>query len=404
MDLSTKERAWEVAGFMLWAAAIAAHFANIMGVWIVFFRHVVGDDGVMLKEKKVVVWVLWFWLAICWRQMIKRRSGMLIARVLDHVEVFIFCSMACGISTNITFFLHTPNPTLYDVGFHFVPEQSVDSFWRPLSDIMTVNLPFVMVVMSFLWTRAERCQLFVDWTRMMAIMYGLRLFCIPVTSLPGPAPHCLAANKDYLAPTDWIDMLTWMGPLVGKFGTCGDLLFSGHSAYCGTTLLLMVRRCEVRYPTSARGRAVRWCFAAAYFVGMCVLAISGRKHYTVDMVLGTIIASLSFFNFEHSWNRDQCGLLAQNARLEGRGLSSCSDTEEPCSPATGGGGGGGSTESGAGTSSIELTETAGKAELLPGTWQAAADYNVGGGATEACGGGAKGGLARAPARSLDESV
>ena len=324
-ELGVRGRAREVAGFMVWAAAIAVHFANIMGVWIVFFRQVIGNDGALLKEKMVIVWAVWFWLACCWRQMIRRKGGMLIRRVLEHVEMFIFTSMACGMSTNITFFLHTPNPTLYDVGFQFVPEQALDSGWRPLSDIMTVNLPFVMVVGSFTWSRAERCQLFVDWTRMMSIMYGLRVFCIPVTSLPGPAPHCLAGNKDYLAPQDWIDMLTWMGPLVGKFGTCGDLLFSGHSAYCCTTLLLIVRRCNVRYPTTARGRGLRWCCAALYFLSMCSMAIAGRKHYTVDMVLGTIISSLSFFNFEHSWNRDQLSLLELAARVQGGGGQRASD-------------------------------------------------------------------------------
>ena len=45
----------------------------------------------------------------------------------------------------------------------------------------------------------------------------------PLTSLPGPAPHCLPSYTAYGAPSDWREMLTWLGPLVGKFNTCGDL-------------------------------------------------------------------------------------------------------------------------------------------------------------------------------------
>ena len=34
---------------------------------------------------------------------------------------------------------------------------------------------------------------------------------------------------------------------------------------------------------------------------MCLLAISGRKHYTVDLYLGVVVSSLVFSRFQYSW-------------------------------------------------------------------------------------------------------
>eukprot|EP00936_MAST-01D_sp_MAST-1D-sp1_P002939 g2939.t1 len=295
----------EVMGFMTWAALMFLFIGNALALWVVFWRYVVRGDGPLARHTTVIVWVAWFWGAMCWRQWVYRNCGLLIRRIFDHLEMFVMASVCTGIAVNCAFFIHTPGPRLYDVGFALVPEQAKDSAWRPLSDILTVNLPFVMVVVSFTWTRLERSQMFVDWMRMMTIAYTLRGFCTPFTSLPGPAPHCQPAFDQYSAPYDYVDMLTWLGPLVGNFFTCGDLLFSGHAAYVTTTLLVFMTRINHRYPprTAAAGIA-RWVGVAVYFTTVAILAIAGRKHYTVDMILGLIIAALSFGNFQHSWVRD----------------------------------------------------------------------------------------------------
>lgn len=99
----------------------------------------------------------------------------------------------------------------------------------------------------------------------------MRCLCVTLTSLPGPAPHCetLAA---YNPPQGWHDVATRMGPLMGDFRTCGDLLFSGHTAWTTVSMLLVSCNCWVVRVGGERGACgmlsecsgfCPWCFAEA---------------------------------------------------------------------------------------------------------------------------------------------
>ena len=121
---------------------------------------------------------------------------------------------------------------------------------------------------------------------------------ISLTSLPGPAPHCRPGYVEYRPPETWIDIVTSVGPIYGNFKSCGDLIFSGHMAFSTTAVLLYLRVLD-RYHTGFS--RTRWVVGAIYLIGLSALLLAGRKHYTVDVVLGVLIASLSYLHFEHGW-------------------------------------------------------------------------------------------------------
>ena len=213
--------------------------------------------------------------------------------VLEHAEIFIATSLVMVFGANTAFYLHAPAPQpLTDLGFMFIPEQALDSPWRSLSDIMTVALPIVCALQSSAMTRSNRCAVFCSFFRLMTICYALRTLTVPLTSLPGPAPHCRVGSVDYNPPADWIDIITRVGPLHGKFNTCGDLLFSGHMCYTNSALLLYLRQLDFRFPRYSK---IRWILGTLYLLTVAILCIAGRKHYTVDVVLGIIISTMTFF-------------------------------------------------------------------------------------------------------------
>ncbi|CAN0231243.1 unnamed protein product [Ectocarpus sp. 6 AP-2014] len=122
----------------------------------------------------------------------------------------------------------------------------------------------------------------------------MRCLCVTLTSLPGPAPHCEALSG-YDRPRGWHDVATRLGPLMGDFRTCGDLLFSGHTAWTTVSMLLL---------TKSFRRAPRLVYAFVksagflYLLTMATCTIAGRKHYTVDVALAVVIAGLTFFRFQ----------------------------------------------------------------------------------------------------------
>jgi hypothetical protein len=46
---------------------------------------------------------------------------------------------------------------------------------------------------------------------------------------------------------------------------------------------------------------LRWTLGAVFLLTLATLCVSGRKHYSVDVMLGIMISTLVFFHFEHGW-------------------------------------------------------------------------------------------------------
>jgi hypothetical protein len=89
-----------------------------------------------------------------------------------------------------------------------------------------------------------------------------------------------------------------LGAMYGKEENCGDLLFSGHTAFAITSLLSALSG-SYMWPT--RTRNLVWLLAVAYFSVFIFFMLSARKHYTVDVWLGVVVSSLVFVVFSDAW-------------------------------------------------------------------------------------------------------
>ncbi|DAZ95330.1 TPA: hypothetical protein N0F65_002437 [Lagenidium giganteum] len=289
----------EVLAFMLWEALAVAIVVLAVSDWIFFFKFVVEPEDHRERAQWGGLWVLFTACIVYFRSWMRSKCGREFAELMDHAEIFVTVSLTMVSCANVAFYMHVPSATpLRDIGFMLIPEQADDSKWRPLSDILTGVVPVVFMLQTLFMTRPNRCKVMAAFFRVATINYGLRMITIALTSLPGPAPHCRPGSPLYLPPTTWIDVITRVGPMYGKFTSCGDLIFSGHMAYTNSALLLYLRVLDRHFPRYSR---VRWGVGVTYLLVLAGLCISGRKHYTVDIVLGILISTLVFFHFEHSW-------------------------------------------------------------------------------------------------------
>lgn len=83
------------------------------------------------------------------------------------------------------------------------------------------------------------------------------------------------------------------------------------------TTLLLVRQQRRYGPKAERIAKVLGC---TYIFLMCMFAVASRKHYTVDLALGTLIGSLTYFRFRDSWSRDPVSLDRMDVCIYSRTL------------------------------------------------------------------------------------
>lgn len=289
----------EVVGFVFFMLATIVDVAAGVMVWVLFFKFVVEPEERHTRATWGGVWVLY---TVAWwyfRHLTRSRIDANMRSTQDHVEIFVSMSLVMVFAVNVAFYMHVPAvEPLKDLGFLLIPEQAADSKWRPLSDILTAGVPVLFVLQTAFMTRENRCRVISTFFRCATVCYFLRMLSIAVTSLPGPAPHCRLGSPDYHPPKTWIDIVTRVGPIYGQYNSCGDLIFSGHMAYTTSAVLLYLRVLDRNF---AHYSKLRWTLGAWYLVVLGVLCIAGRKHYTVDVVLGFVIATLVYFHFEHSW-------------------------------------------------------------------------------------------------------
>ncbi|CAM9500910.1 unnamed protein product [Phaeothamnion confervicola] len=297
-----RSRVMEVLGFLGWVGLMAVGVAQIPMLWYVFWEYIGNygerEDGVvhLARHRALPLWVAWAVGLSYYRGEFRRRAPPMIFDLFTHGEIFITVGLMMTLTVNFASMVHVPGPRLFDVGFMVIPEQAKESPWRPVSDILTAALPGIALVRSLWLDRKTRCKVVCDWFRLISIVYLFRCLTVALTSLPGPAPHC-ESYEGYHPPAGWHDIATRLGPMMGDFKTCGDLIFSGHTAWTTVTMLLAVKSFrETRYY-----RLVKLA-GMLYLMTMCLLAIAGRKHYTVDVTLGILIASLTFFRFQDGWH------------------------------------------------------------------------------------------------------
>lgn len=96
------------------------------------------------------------------------------------------------------------------------------------------------------------------------------------TLLPGPAPHCRPGTPDY-APESIKAIFINQGTMLGHALNCGDLIFSGHTGFLVTVMLLS----EELWKTSGKHIRRLWrVFTVLTLLIFSVFCISARKHYS----------------------------------------------------------------------------------------------------------------------------
>ena len=86
--------------------------------------------------------------------------------------------------------------------------------------------------------------------------------------------------------------------MYGKEENCGDLLFSGHTAFAVTSLLSAM---SGSYTWRSLYRNLAWAGAVVYMIVFVFFMLSARKHYTVDVWMGVVVSSLVFVVFGEEW-------------------------------------------------------------------------------------------------------
>uniref|UniRef100_A0A7S3K1H4 Sphingomyelin synthase-like domain-containing protein n=1 Tax=Aureoumbra lagunensis TaxID=44058 RepID=A0A7S3K1H4_9STRA len=354
--LCTREGIKELFGFMCWLLIISAHALQIWGLWWFFWQYVAAYQegkpaivrgvnavakgssalGTTLAKRAArrrvakntashaaafAAWTGWLaFILILERPLLKRRlMPAPIFQVCRHAELFATAGLLMTICTNFASYLHSPGHRLFDLGFYLIPQ--ISKKFYPLSDALTGALPVLAFsYLCLVLDRRRRCRAITDWFRMMTVVYLFRCITSTMTSLPGPAPHCAPsayAKGAYLPPSTWHEIATSLSTgLTG--GTCGDLLFSGHAAMTTITTLLLVRQ-QRRH--GQKVERVAKAIGCTYILIVCIFALASRKHYTVDLALGTLIGSLTYFRFRDSWTRDPVSLDRLDAVVRFYGLA-----------------------------------------------------------------------------------
>jgi len=108
--------------------------------------------------------------------------------------------------------------------------------------------------------------------RVLVLAQTLRIISFLVTSLPGPNYHCRPGSTRYSPPKGFSDMILRQDAFFG----CGDLVFSSH-----TTFLVLCALTIHKYCSIAKAKVIAWVFVSCF----CVLCISARKHYSLDVIV-----------------------------------------------------------------------------------------------------------------------
>lgn len=122
------------------------------------------------------------------------------------------------------------------------------------------------------------------------VLASIRALSIWVTTIPSPNPMCrgriMDANPFERALSLSFDAIgiphTWLGLGAGGI-TCCDIVISGHAAVLVVDAMLIGMAFR-----STTVRVVAWCVAA---IGLAS-AISVTRHYTVEVVITTVLATL----------------------------------------------------------------------------------------------------------------
>ena len=246
----------------------------------------------------------------------------LLSRMTCNLILIFLSGIIATTFNNFTHFLHQPGDMLYcslsffyfrpDIGFHFIPE--VTGIQTEFSNIILVSFIALCILLSLFCQSDVRNKMWCDFGRIASIMIVTKvlLYCssyavgisrmddTSTRSSPSLQTLCneLSANRldgnfhssgTYSIPF-FFKLL--YSQLFGKSYNCGDLIYSGHTAFITIIALLsfdlfkkshrIIKYCLLCYSMNRCLWGLFCFFSISLFSYYCIAA---RKHYTGIFVL-----------------------------------------------------------------------------------------------------------------------
>lgn len=175
-----------------------------------------------------------------------------------------------------------PGPPLPDILLDWYPSNSQD---LKIADYLI--FPYTIFLSSTLLVFEKRRLIYIRrFIWMMCALYLLRALCIRSTVLPAADKTC----KDYPADSWWMFVKIAILNMFNMAQGCKDLVFSGHTGSVSFAIMFSL----------TYGRKLYVKLIGSLFGLVIIFFISyNRLHYTVDIIIGMIMAAFIFILYHY---------------------------------------------------------------------------------------------------------
>ncbi|RIA84653.1 hypothetical protein C1645_831952 [Glomus cerebriforme] len=210
-----------------------------------------------------------------------------ITRTLFSMISFIFVGFLCTFAIQWSDYRWKTSgddmKALVDLGFKVIPH--TEQLF--LADLFMLTLLVGSISISLFLAESNIARLIIIrrifW--MLTFLLSFRMITLSVTTLPSPK------SCNPLVPGNFFNMLkTGVNLITGSIKACTDNIFSGHSIFITTSVILLRVYCRYKY-----------IVYYSYLHGLVALSLllATRIHYTVDVLLAVFITyathSIYFF-------------------------------------------------------------------------------------------------------------
>lgn len=178
-----------------------------------------------------------------------------------------------------------------DAGFAVIPHYD-GAYAGEIVDAMVALFTIFTVVFLLVTPKRNKHIRRLLWCT--SVLYLLRSFTISMTVFPNPYKQCeWTMNIKDIDLVDtysytWLFVMDFLDILLMKTKTCGDVMYSGHTA-----LVTSMAMCWI---ISCKKLAVRLVIISISIV-ILLSVISTRFHYTDDVLIGSVITILVYYAY-----------------------------------------------------------------------------------------------------------
>lgn len=226
----------------------------------------------------------------------------LLRMVVSIVIIFLSGFFMSAVASVAWFRTPARGPPLPDLFHDYLPDLS-GTEWEVIPDYI-LNVDYLCTVALLLY-RGVFISVLCRSVIVYAALMVLRCITVLVTTLPDSDPHCRLVVPGTVPMSEidygkvWEKTLSLIIPVNPI--TCGDMIFSGHTA-----IMVMLALIWHHYYPARKGnyavnpvKVVVWL--TTFFVLMVIIAV--RKHYTVDVFLGLYL-TMTVWGAYHRYAHD----------------------------------------------------------------------------------------------------